>query len=84
MANGFPGYNTERREAFFKEDWPPVCAAIELLQSIIPSQGMPPPDMTRQLIDRLCKTVAILKDIVEDDQAEILALKALMKAMQRH
>jgi hypothetical protein len=83
MANGFPGYNIERREAFFREDWPIVSASIERLADVLPKAGLPNEVLTRAMIDKLVKAINVMSEIIDDDQAEILSLKTIMKAMER-
>jgi hypothetical protein len=83
MANGLPGYTSERREAFFEKDWPIVKASVDLFLRTLPSGGAPPEHLVRPMIEKMVKIIVILSDIIDDDQAEILALKTVHKAMER-
>jgi len=84
MANGLPGYSVERREEFFKVDWPIVKTTCDLVLTHFPAGAVPTdPQKTALMIVKMTQIISIFSQIIEDDQAEILALKTIMKAMEK-
>lgn len=81
--NGFPGYTVERRPDFFVKDWPIVKHSIDQFLKSLPPGVEPPDGMAKELIFKMTRIICCFSDIIQDDQAEILSLRTIMKAMEK-
>ena len=81
--NGFPGYAAERRPEFFEKDWPIVKGSIDMFLAALPKDVPIPADKVNDLVYKMTRIICCFSNIVQDDQAEILALRTIMKAMEK-
>jgi hypothetical protein len=81
-------YTSETREEFFRDEWDIVVKEIDI--ACVGAANLPPPlnqDQALVALSSLKKMALIIKvlsEIICDDQAEIVSLKAIAKAKGAH
>jgi hypothetical protein len=76
-------YKSEEREKFFEKDFPVIQELVPLIASLPDGNicDMLPHHMVDRTVRSLAACMYMATKIIEDDQAEIEALKAIIKGM---